>query len=101
MNQWLYTSVERVFNTVKFLIPDIEYVNNAPAYVPELEPVYPRHNIKFELDSNRYSGYGNYEGYGVDLDTIRIEECNFIRNEYINEFEINKVYYNTIAKKYK
>ena len=99
MNQWLYTSVERVFNTVKFLIPDIEYVNNAPAYVPELEPVYPRHNIKFELDSNRYSGYGNYEGYGVDLDTIRIEECNFIRNEYINEFEINKVYYNTIAKK--
>ena len=29
----------------------------------------------------------------------RIEECNFIRNEYINEFEINKVYYNTIAKK--
>ena len=24
MNQWLYTSVERVFNTVKFLIPDIE-----------------------------------------------------------------------------
>ena len=97
MNQWLYTSVERVFNTVKFLIPDIEYVNNAPAYVPELEPVYTRHNIKFELVS--IGGVWSAEGYGVDLDTIRIEECNFIRNEYINEFEINKVYYNTIAKK--
>ena len=97
MNQWLYTSVERVFNTVKFLIPDIEYVNNAPAYVPELEPVYIPHNIKFELVS--VGGVWGIEGYGVDLDTIRIDDCNFIRNEYINEFEINKVYYNTIAKK--
>lgn len=96
MNQWLYTSVERVFNTVKFLIPDIEYVNNAPAYVPELEPVYPRHNIKFELNTNLWD---SDEGFNINLDTIRIEECNFIRNEYINEFEINKVYYNTIAKK--
>ena len=92
MNQWLYTSVERVFNTVKFLIPDIEYVNNAPAYVPELEPVYIPHNIKFELVS--IGGVWSAEGYGVDLDTIRIDDCNFIRNEYINEFEINKVYYN-------
>ena len=98
MNQWLYTSVERVFNTVKFLIPDIEYVNNAPAYVPELEPVYPRHNIKFELNSN-FNILNDYEGFNINLDTIRIEDCNFIRNEYINEFEINKVYYNTIAKK--
>ena len=98
MNQWLYTSVERVFNTVKFLIPDIEYVNNAPAYVPELEPVYPRHNIKFELNSNLWWD-DSAEGFNINLDTIRIEDCNFIRNEYINEFEINKVYYNTIAKK--
>lgn len=98
MNQWLYTSVERVFNTVKFLIPDIEYVNNAPAYVPELEPVYPRHNIKFELNSN-FNIVNDDEGFNINLDTIRIEDCNFIRNEYINEFEINKVYYNTIAKK--
>ena len=96
MNQWLYTSVERVFNTVKFLIPDIEYVNNVPAYVPELEPVYPRHNIKFELNSN-FNSWNGDEGFNINLDTIRIDDC--IRNEYINEFEINKVYYNTIAKK--
>lgn len=97
MNQWLYTSVERVFNTVKFLIPDIEYVNNASAYVPELEPVYVPHNIKFVLNANQYQD--NNQGFNINLDTIRIEDCNFIRNEYINEFEINKVYYNTIAKK--
>lgn len=99
MNQWLYTSVERVFNTVKFLIPDIEYVNNVPAYVPELEPVYIPHNIKFVIDGNIYAGYVNYEGVTINLDTIQIEGCNFIKNEYINEYEINKVYYNTIAKK--
>lgn len=97
MNQWLYTSVERVFNTVKFLIPDIEYVNNAPAYVPELEPVFIPHNIKFVLDANQNGDTS--QGFNINLDTIRIEDCNFIRNEYINEFEINKVYYNTIAKK--
>lgn len=96
MNQWLYTSVERVFNTVKFLIPDIEYVNNIPAYVPELEPVYIPHNIKFVITGDSFS-YMDYAT--IKLDTIQIEKCNFIKDEYINEYEINKVYYNSIAKK--
>lgn len=95
MNKWLYTSVERVFNTVKFLIPDIEYVNNVPAYVPELEPVYIPHNINFMIVGGSY----RYEGVDINLDTIQIEGCNFIKNEYINKYEINKVYYNKIAKK--
>ena len=99
MNQWLYTSVERVFNTVKFLIPDIEYVNNVPAYVPELEPVYPRHNIKLELYADGGGAWGEYGGYSIRLNTIKIEDCNFIKDEIISNYEMNKVYYNTIAKK--
>ena len=35
----------------------------------------------------------------IKFDTIQIEKCNFIKDEYINSHEINKVYYNTISKK--
>lgn len=92
MNQWLYSSVDRKFTDIEFLIPDMNYVNNIEPYVPDIEPVFIKHNIKFVVKLQSYT-------CSVNTGSLSIDSCTFLYDKDANEHEGYKVFHNNIVNK--
>lgn len=91
INQWLYTSVERLFNDVEYLIPNLPFVEKTDVFVPSLTPKFVKHKIKIEVKTDHFY-------FSMNTASLSIQNCTFIENKNASKYECDKIYYNSKTK---
>ena len=91
VNQWLYTSVERLFNDVEYLIPNLPFVEKQDVFVPDLNPKFVKHKIKIDIETGHWY-------FSMNTASLTIQNCMFVEDKNASEHEGDKIYYNTKTK---